>query len=67
MGIGRPGHMKDGEFYTEPKKDIDDYVLGTFSGAEWGKIRELIDRTTQALETALEDNLDAAMNQFNTK
>ncbi|HSW87607.1 MAG TPA: aminoacyl-tRNA hydrolase [Candidatus Saccharimonadales bacterium] len=67
MGIGRPGHMKDGEYFTEVKKDIDDYVLGTFSGQEWGKIRELITRTTDALETALEENLETAMHKFNTK
>lgn len=67
MGIGRPGHMKDGEFYTKDRKDIDDYVLGNFSGQEWGKMRELIDRTTNALETALEETLDTAMHKFNTK
>lgn len=67
MGIGRPGHIADGEFYTEPKKDIDDYVLGTFSGAEWGKIRELLDRTTKSLETALEEDVATAMQKFNTK
>lgn len=67
MGIGRPGHMKDGEFFTKDRKDIDDYVLGTFSGQEWGKIRELIERTTNAIEAALEEDLETAMNKFNTK
>lgn len=67
MGIGRPGHMKDGEYFTEVRKDIDDYVLGTFSGAEWGKMRELLDRTMNALEAALEESLESAMNKFNTK
>lgn len=67
MGIGRPGHMKDGEYFTEVKKDIDDFVLGQFSGQEWGKIRELVDRTVDALETALEEDLTTAMHKFNTK
>lgn len=67
MGIGRPGHMKDGEYFTDVKKDVDDYVLGSFSGQEWGKIRELIDRTTTAVETALEEDLETAMHKFNTK
>lgn len=67
MGIGRPGHMADGEFYTKDVKGIDDYVLGDFNPHEWGKIRELIQRTTKAMETALEENLETAMHKFNTK
>lgn len=67
MGIGRPGHMADGEFYTKDVKGIDDYVLGDFNPHEWGKIRELIERTTKAIETALEEDLQTATRKFNTK
>ena len=37
MGIGRPGHMTDGEFYTKDAKDIEDHVLGNFSKAGMGQ------------------------------
>ena len=61
LGIGRPGNG------DVARKDVDDYVLGDFTGHEWGKMRELIHRATEALETALEKDLDTAMNKFNTK
>ncbi len=48
-------------------KNVEDYVLGNFVGQERGKLKDLIKRGTQAIETGLEDNLDAAMNRFNTK
>src|SRR5258708_2654563 len=67
MGIGRPGHMADGEYQMKTHKGIDDYVLGQFSGSEWGKMRELIQRTTNAIECGLEENLETAMHKFNTK
>lgn len=61
LGIGRPEHTNN------IRKDIEDYVLGNFSGHEWGKIRELIKRATNALEYALEKDILAAMNKFNSK
>jgi len=68
LGIGRPGgHMHDGEYQTKSIKGIDDFVLGRFSRQEWGKIRELIARTTKAIESGLEDGLEVAMNKYNSK
>ena len=48
-------------------KNVDDFVLGRFVGGEWGKARELIKRGAKAIEMALEEGLDVAMNRFNTK
>lgn len=47
--------------------DVNDFVLGDFSQGEAGKIRELIKRGSKAIRCALEESLEAAMNQFNTK
>src|SRR5262249_25167136 len=58
LGIGRP------EEHFGATKGVDDYVLGKFSGAEWGKIRELIKRATLSIEEALENGLDSAMNKY---
>lgn len=48
-------------------RDVEDYVLGTFSGSERSKAKDLIKRGYEALEFALEKGLEAAMNRFNTK
>ncbi len=48
-------------------KAIDDFVLGEFSEAERGKAREIIKRGKKAIEDALEESLEKAMNRFNTK
>jgi peptidyl-tRNA hydrolase len=41
--------------------------LGIFSGAERGKLKELIARGADAIEMSLEEGMEAAMNRFNTK
>ena len=59
MGIGQDdGHVSG---------DGADYVLGTFSGHEHGKLKELIKHGVGAAEHALEKGLEAAMNRYNTK
>lgn len=65
MGIGlqhQKSNIKDQKF-----RNVEDYVLAGFKGAEWGKARELIKRGAKAIEMGLEQGLDAAMNRFNTK
>lgn len=57
-GIGRPGHIASG---------VSDYVLETFDHEDKGKIRELLKRTSKALQMGLEEGLDRAMNKYNTK
>lgn len=65
MGTGVENHRSQ---ITDHKlKNMDDFVLGKFRGGEWGKIRELIKRGAKAIETALEDGIEVAMNRFNTK
>ncbi len=63
LGIGAQKVHKDGKIV----KHIDDFVLGTFSESEKGKMREIIKRGVKALEDALEEGLEKAMNRFNTK
>jgi peptidyl-tRNA hydrolase, PTH1 family len=48
-------------------KAIDNYVLGEFSEGERGKAREIIKKSMKAIEDALEEGLEKAMNRFNTK
>lgn len=62
MGIGEKRELNDSRM-----KNVDDFVLGIFSGAEKGKLKELIKRGTKAIEASLEDDLQSAMNRFNTK
>lgn len=53
------------EVRSKKLEAIDDYVLGTFKGQERGKVKDLIKRGSKAIETALEDSLEKAMNRFN--
>jgi peptidyl-tRNA hydrolase len=48
-------------------RDIEDFVLSDFTGSEKGKVKNLIKRGVNAIETSLEDGLEKAMNRFNTK
>lgn len=48
-------------------KNVSDFVLSGFTGAEKGKVKSLIKRGVNAIEASLEDGLEAAMNRFNTK
>lgn len=52
---------------NEKLRNVEDFVLSGFTGSERGKLKHLIKRGVKAVETSLEDGLDAAMNRFNTK
>jgi len=65
LGIG-VGSQKL-EVGNQKLKNVEDYVLGMFTGAERGKIKDLIKRGAKAIEMGLEVGLEAAMNRFNTK
>lgn len=69
MGIGDSNSKfiptKSGQ--SSKLRNVDDYVLGKFTGAERGKVRELIKRGVKAIETGLEEGLGSAMNRFNAK
>jgi PTH1 family peptidyl-tRNA hydrolase len=62
MGVGEKRELNDSRM-----KNVDDFVLGTFSAAEKGKLKDLIKRGVKAIETSLEDSLESSMNRFNTK
>ncbi len=49
------------------KEDVDEFVLGGFTHAEKGKVKDLIKRGSRAIQASLEEGLEAAMNRFNTK
>ncbi|MBI5044871.1 MAG: aminoacyl-tRNA hydrolase [Candidatus Levybacteria bacterium] len=73
MGIGLPhGHKVDGDGVAHHQSrrtvgNIEDYVLGTFGTKDRNKVREVIKTCSKAFELALEKDLTAAMNRFNTK
>lgn len=73
MGIGLPhGHKVDGDGVEHVQSrravgNVEDYVLGTFGTKDRNKIREVIKYCSQAVEVALEKDLESAMNRFNTK
>lgn len=52
---------------SEKLRNADDFVLEDFTSSEQGKARELIKKGAKAIETALEKELEVAMNRFNTK
>jgi PTH1 family peptidyl-tRNA hydrolase len=62
MGVGEKKELVDSRV-----KNVDDFVLGTFSGAEKGKVKNVIKRGVKAIETSLENGFEAAMNRYNTK
>lgn len=65
--LGTGQQRTKGEIANHKMKNIEDYVLGNFVGQERGKLKDLIKRGVAAIETSLEDGLEAAMNRFNTK
>ena len=55
IGIGRPSETGDGV----------DHVLGRFTASEEEIIREVVQRTAEAVEIMLSSGVEAAMNRFN--
>lgn len=65
MGIGISNSKS--KIPNSKLKNVEDFVLGESSGGERGKARGLIKRGAKAIEMALEEGLERAMNRFNTK
>jgi len=65
LGIG-VGNQKL-EVGNQKLKNVEDYVLGMFTGAERGKVKDLTKRGSKAIQMGLEVGLEAAMNRFNSK
>lgn len=55
VGVGRP----------QPGIDVISHVLGHFSKADASSAKEAVQRAAESIVFALENNFDAAMNQFN--
>lgn len=45
---------------------LERFVLGRFSRSEQGKLDDIFDRTSQAIETIVSDGVERAMNEFNS-
>lgn len=67
LGIGHPRLNTKGRSLKIKLRGIDDFVLKEFAAGESGKIRELIKKASKSIQTALEENIEKAMNRFNTK
>lgn len=65
LGIGIDRNHE--EVARHEMRDAEAYVLGKFNHQDAGKLRELVKHAAKALETALEKDMDTAMNRFNTK
>lgn len=76
LGIGHE-HPHSGKEMRETGKEhpisrqflgeVEDYVLSAFTQEESNKVREVIKRSSDAMQYALERGLEAAMNRYNTK
>jgi len=55
VGIGRP----------QRKEEVIDYVLSPFSEEQMERLPQLLERTTEAILSLLEEGLQIAMNRFN--
>ncbi len=67
LGIGHPRLNTKGRSLKIKLRGVDDFVLKEFAAGESGKIRELIKKASKSIQTALEENIEKAMNRFNTK
>lgn len=66
LGIGT-SHDKDHALGRQKLRNAEGYVLGSFQSGDLGKVKDLIKRGSQALQEALENGVEAAMNRYNTK
>ena len=41
-------------------KNVEDFVLGNFTGAERGKVKDMVKKGSKAIQTGLEENTEAA-------
>ena len=65
LGIGLARNKE--EIGRHKIHNVEDYVLGDFNHEEDGRLSELIHHASKALQFALENGLEAAMNKYNSK
>ncbi len=63
LGIGHP--RKKGKVEIKSEREVDDYVLKEFDVNEASEAKQMIKKTIQAIEIALEKGLEKVMNRFN--
>ncbi|RJQ38168.1 aminoacyl-tRNA hydrolase [Candidatus Microgenomates bacterium] len=69
LGIGKHVERLEGDkkLKKEKLKNVEDYVLGEFTKDESGRVNDLIGRGAKAIEFAIKNGLEKAMNKFNAK
>lgn len=67
IGIGNAKKIGGEHVKISTARHIDDYVLDSFAPGERGDMRKVIKRASKAIQSSLEQGLEKAMNQFNTK
>ena len=61
------GKGKEPKINRQHLGNVEQYVLSSFTQEDHGKARELIKHASTAMQYALEKDLEAAMNRYNTK
>lgn len=67
LGIGKPGGHDEWEKKNIDRRKVEDYVLEDFRGSDLVEAKKMIGVAVEAIETAMTENLDRAMNKFNLK
>lgn len=66
LGIGRPGDERQGA-RGKRQEDVADYVLSPFNSEEKTVLKQILDKTKDAIDVILKDGIERAMNRFNKK
>ncbi|MDP3955277.1 MAG: aminoacyl-tRNA hydrolase [bacterium] len=67
LGIGKPGGHDEWEKKNIDRRKVEDYVLDDFSRSDLVEAKKMVGVAVEAIETAMTENLDRAMNKFNLK
>ena len=65
LGVGGAGGVGEGAGAGSGVEDLADYVLEEFASDEWPVVEQMLDRSVEALETAIRRGVDAAASLFN--
>ena len=67
LGIGKPQGRDEWEKKNIDRRKVEDYVLDDFRGSDLVEAKKMVGMAVEAIETAMTENLDRAMNKFNLK
>ncbi|MFH0864359.1 MAG: aminoacyl-tRNA hydrolase [Candidatus Gottesmanbacteria bacterium] len=67
LGIGHPREKLGSEEYKggRAKVEVENYVLKKFDSSETSEVKHMLKQTLLAIEVAMKDGVEKAMNQFN--